>query len=97
MFSIDLGHGLKPWLVVSNNVRNRNLDTMLAARITTTDKNARIPTVVALGHDDPLVGYVLCDDLVQLYGDELTRPLGALAVRTMRAVSDGLKVALALT
>jgi mRNA interferase MazF len=97
VFSVDLGHGLKPWVVVSNNVRNRNLDAVLAARITTTDKNAHIPTVVGLGHDDPLVGYVLCDDLVQLYGDELTRPLGVLSVGTMRAVSDGLKVALALT
>lgn len=96
VFSVDLGHGLKPWLVVSNNARNRNLETVLAARITTTDRNAHIPTVVGLGHTDPLVGYVLCDDLVQLYGDELTRPLGALSVNTMRAVSEGLRVALAL-
>lgn len=97
VFSCDLGYGLKPWLVVSNNQRNRNLESILAARITTTDKNAGIPTVVGLNQDDPLVGYVLCDDLVQLYGDELTRSLGALSVGTMRLVSEGLKVALALT
>lgn len=96
VFSCDLGYGLKPWLVVSNNQRNRNLESVLAARITTTDKNAHIATVVGLNQDDPLVGYVLCDDLVQLYGDELTRSLGALSVGTMRLVGVGLKVALAL-
>jgi mRNA interferase MazF len=35
IFHVDLGHGRKPWLVVSNNARNRNLDSVLAARITT--------------------------------------------------------------
>ncbi|MCZ4618784.1 type II toxin-antitoxin system PemK/MazF family toxin, partial [Rhodococcus qingshengii] len=31
----DIGKGEKPWVVVSNNVRNRNLNTVLAARVTT--------------------------------------------------------------
>lgn len=94
VFRVDLGHGGKPWVVLSNNARNRNLDTVLAARITTTGKNAHIPTVVELGLGDPLVGYVLVDDIAQLYHDELTEPLGALSPGTMTTISAALRIAL---
>ncbi|MEJ7629998.1 MAG: type II toxin-antitoxin system PemK/MazF family toxin [Nocardioidaceae bacterium] len=94
MFSVDLGHGAKPWVVVSNNVRNRNLDAVIAARITTTDRHAHVPTVVPLDPADPLIGYIVVDDLVQLYRDELNRPLGALSPRTMTLVSRALRIAL---
>lgn len=94
MFRVDLGHGPKPWLVVSNNSRNRNLDTVVAVRITTTSKHASVPTVVALSPTDPLVGYVVVDDLIQLYRDELTVPLDALSAGTMRAISAAIRIAL---
>ena len=94
VFRVELGHGAKPWLVVSNNARNLNLETVLAARIPTTSKHATAPTVVALSSADPLVGYVVVDDLVQLYRDELTVAVGALSATTMRAVSDALRIAL---
>ena len=97
VYRVDLGHGPKPWLVVSNNARNRNLDSVLAVRITTTGKDAVVPTVVALTSSDPLVGYVLCDDLVQLYRDELVKRVGAVSPTTIRAVSDGLRIALGLS
>lgn len=93
-FHVDLGHGAKPWLVVSNNSRNRNLETVIAARITTTSKHAKLPTVVALSPTDPLVGYIVVDDLVQLYRDELAVAMGALSSTTIRAVSDALRIAL---
>lgn len=94
VFRVDLGHGPKPWLVVSNNARNAKLDTVIGVRITTTTKRTQLPTVVALEPADPLVGAVLVDDLVQLYQDELTTPLGALTPRTMTAVSAALRIAL---
>jgi mRNA interferase MazF len=94
VYRVDLGHGPKPWLVVSNNSRNRNLDTIIGARITTTGTHARLPTVVPLSNADPLVGFVLCDDLIPLYRDELSDELGALSPPTMRAVSAGLRIAL---
>ncbi len=94
VFRIDLGHGSKPWVIVSNNARNRNLDTVLAARITTTGRNAHIPTVVPLSPADPLVGFVLVDDIVQLYHDELTDDVGALSPRTMHRISTALRIAL---
>lgn len=94
VFRADLGHGPKPWVVVSNNARNRNLETVIAARITTTGKNAHLPTVVELGSADPLVGFVMVDDLMQLYRDELGGPLGALSPATVQRVSTALRVAL---
>jgi mRNA interferase MazF len=94
VFRVDLGHGLKPWVVLSNNQRNRNLDSVIAARITTTGKNAHLPTIVPLTQDDPLVGFVLCDDLVQLFQEELTRPIGALSPATMRQIFTALRLAL---
>jgi mRNA interferase MazF len=81
-------------VVLSNNSRNRNLDTVLAARVTTTSKNAALPTVVPLTAADPLVGFVLVDDLVQLYHDELTESLGSLSPATMLAISRALRIAL---
>ncbi|WP_343572072.1 type II toxin-antitoxin system PemK/MazF family toxin [Mycobacterium sp.] len=93
-YRVDLGHGAKPWVILSNNSRNRNLDTVLAARITTTSKNAHLPIVVALTAADPLAGFVLVDDIVQLYHDELTESLGALSPPTMQEISKALRIAL---
>lgn len=94
VFTVDLGHGAKPWLIVSNSARNRNLVTVVAVRVTTTSKHANVPTVVPLSSADPLVGYVVVDDLIQLYRDELTVALGALSAPTMRAVSAAIRIAL---
>lgn len=93
-YRVDLGHGSKPWVILSNNSRNRNLDTVLAARITTTTKHAHVPTVVPLTATDPLIGFVLVDDIVQLYHDELTESLGALSSATMQEISKALRIAL---
>ena len=94
VFRVDLGHGAKPWLIVSNNARNRNLQTVVAARVTTTSKHANVPTVLPLSSADPIVGYVVTDDLIQLYRDELTVELGAVSAPTMRAVSAAIRIAL---
>ena len=91
----DLGYGPKPWVCVSNNIRNQQLETFLAARITTSAKPA-LDSVVPLAAADPLVGSVLCDDLVQIFSDEITRETGALSLSTMTAVSTGLRAAFAL-
>jgi mRNA interferase MazF len=95
IYLADIGFGLKPWVVVSNNQRNRRLTSVLAARITTTI-GPHAPTIVELGGQDPLMGRVLCDDLVQLYAEELGSDSGALSRPTMERVSQGLRAALAL-
>jgi mRNA interferase MazF len=90
----DLGYGPKPWLIVSNNSRNRVLSDVLAIRITTTVRD--LPTWVALSGDDPLVGHANADAFQTLDKDELTKHLGALCPATMRRVDQALRTALAL-
>lgn len=96
VYRADLGYGLKPFLIVSNNRRNNALDSALAVRLTTSPK-PELTSIVPLGPADPLVGRVLCDDIVPIYRDELKEDLGALSRQTMTAVAAGLSAALGLT
>jgi mRNA interferase MazF len=96
VYRVNIGFGPKPWLVVSNNQRNRKLSSLLAVRITTTDKHAALPTLVRLGQDDPRTGYVNTDDLQQLGRDELGELLGSVAPATVLRVNEALRIVLAL-
>ncbi|UKO89802.1 type II toxin-antitoxin system PemK/MazF family toxin [Rhodococcus erythropolis] len=97
IYWFDIGHGEKPWVVVSNNVRNRNLNTVLAARVATTPKPG-VPTAVPLSAADPLVGSILADDLIQLFDDEIaaSRFAGALSPATVVKLNKVLAIALGL-
>jgi mRNA interferase MazF len=94
VYRCDLGYGPKPWLVVSNNSRNRLLSEVVAIRLTTTVRV--LPTWVELSPADPLAGHANADCIEQLGKDELGDYLGALSPASMRKVNDALKVALAL-
>jgi mRNA interferase MazF len=94
VFRADLGYGAKPWLVVSNNARNRVTADVLAVRCTTTART--LPTWVALTPSDPLGGNVNCDNIETLGKDELGDYLGALTPASMRRVDAALAVALGL-
>jgi mRNA interferase MazF len=98
VYFIDLGGsvGRKPFVVVSNNLRNTNLGSVVAIRITTSGKHSYVPTVIPLRPTDPLVGFALCDDMERFDRDELGEHRGALGPATMRDVGDGLRVALGL-
>jgi len=85
----------KPFLVVSNNQRNRALPSALVVRLTTMPKPAA-PSVVECGPADPFVGRILCDDLLEILDEEVTAVLGAVTPGTMHRVEDGLRHALAL-
>ncbi|MBM7788982.1 mRNA interferase MazF [Tenggerimyces flavus] len=92
---LDEQVGRKPYLIVSNNRRNEAMDSVLAARVTTSSKPS-LPSIVELGPDDPLVGRVLCDEVMQLWNDEIVDDAGALSPPTMERVADGLRHALGL-
>lgn len=85
----------KYYLVVSNNARNRNLGQVLAVRLTTSSK-PQLDSIVPLTKDDNFTGFVVCDDIIEIYPDEVRRDLGALSARTLGAVNRGLKAALAI-
>lgn len=86
----------KYYLVVSNNQRNRKLDSVLAVRLTTSPKPP-IPSIVEVRNEDAgLEGRFVCDDIVEIYHDEITRDIGAVSLGTMRRVAAGLLSALGL-
>jgi mRNA interferase MazF len=94
VYRCDIGYGAKPWLIVSNNPRNRHTADVLAIRLTTTPR--RLPTWVPLSASDPLAGYANADNIETLGKNELGDYLGALSVPTMRLINDALALALAL-
>lgn len=94
VYRADVGFGAKPWLVVSNNQRNRHLSDLLAVRLTTTAK--QLPTWVPLGHTDPIGGYANTDNIETLGRDELGDYLGALTTETLAKVDHALCVALGI-
>lgn len=86
----------KYFLVVSNNMRNRALESALAVRFTTSPKPT-LPSIVSLPSGEVLPGgRLVCDDIYELFEDEVKADMGALTPATMRAVDSGLKSALAL-
>lgn len=94
MYRADLGYGAKPWLIVSNNARNRITSDVLAVRLTTTQRE--LPTWVPLGSDDGLAGLVNTDSIEALGKDELGDHLGTLSPATIIAVNRALTIALGL-
>lgn len=94
IYRADVGFGLRPWLVVSNNQRNRRLSDVLAIRLTTTAK--QLPTWVPLDQADPLGGYANADNIETLDRDELGDYLGAITPATVNAVDRALCIALGI-
>lgn len=82
-------------VVVSNNPRNRHLPQVLGVRLTTTSK-PRMPSIVQLAHPEVFNGYAVCDDIVEIYEDEVVTVVGALTPQGMLALGDGLRAALSL-
>ena len=85
----------KLFVVVSNNRRNQFLPQVLAARLTTTAKPP-LPSVVELSHPEVFIGRVVCDDITELYADEVVEVVGSLSPRALQQVGAGLKAALDL-
>lgn len=71
------------------------LPQVLAARLTTSVKPA-IPSIVELGDHEVVTGRVVCDDIVEIYEDEVRALRGALSATAMRGVGRGLAAALDL-
>ena len=87
----------KPFVVVSNNRRNKAFGSAIGVRITTTTPKAPRRSIVAIAPGEPIAGFVRCDDITVMFDDEPTRHAGALSPGAMRVVGDGIKAALDLS
>lgn len=86
----------KFFVVVSNNARNRHLDSALVVRFTSSDK-PELPSIVEVPeHEVVPGGRIVCDDIYELFDDEVKADVGALSAPTMAAVGEGMKAALGL-
>ncbi|HNE88572.1 MAG TPA: type II toxin-antitoxin system PemK/MazF family toxin [Actinomycetota bacterium] len=83
------------FVVVSNNARNRALPSVLAVRLTTANKPP-LPSIVELPPGEVLTGRAACDDIYELWDDEVHQDLGAFSPTTLAAIDDGLRAALSL-
>ncbi|MBO3745936.1 type II toxin-antitoxin system PemK/MazF family toxin [Streptosporangiaceae bacterium NEAU-GS5] len=97
VYAVDLSkeQGSRPYLIISNNTRNRALPSLLAVRVTTSPQQP-LPSVVELSEDDPMTGRALCDDIVTLFRKDLQQDLGGLSLQTMMRINEGLRHALSL-
>ena len=87
----------KYFLVVSNNVRNRQLGTALAVRLTTTPK-PQLDSIVEMSPKTHSMGAESCATTSSsCSADEVRTHLGTLTPETMAKVDSGLKAALELT
>jgi mRNA interferase MazF len=73
VWMVDTPYGEKPYLIVSNQQRNRNLDSVLCARVTTSPRRPDITSIVPIQVRGQVVGSVLCDDIVQVEKSRLKR------------------------
>jgi mRNA interferase MazF len=95
VYTVDI-HGIHHFIAVSNDIRNARLQTFLAVRLTTRQK-PRLPSIVPLtAADAPLTGKALCDDIIEIYRDEVLAEKGVVSRESMRRVDDGLRAALSL-
>jgi mRNA interferase MazF len=85
----------KLFVVVSNNRRNRLLPSALGVGLTTTPKPT-IPSIVELVHPEAFNGRVVCDDITEIFEDEVMAIRGGLTAAGVEAVNAGLRAALAL-
>ncbi len=80
---------------MSNNQRNKHQPQVLGVRLTTTPK-PDFPSIVRLDAREVFHGSVVCDDVVEVWQDEVRRDLGALSRPAMDEVNRGLAAALGL-
>jgi mRNA interferase MazF len=95
-FDVGGTRGRRPFVIVSNNERNRRLNNVLGVMVTTTDKSG-IPTAVPMTHEDPVEGFALADNIEELWKDEVKGSCaGSLVAQTLMRLNVALKIALGI-
>ena len=85
----------KLFVVVSNNRRNKYLDSALGVRITTSLK-PDLTSIVVIDAGESVTGRVLCDDIEIVYPEDVRKREGAFSRKMMAKIDTGLRAALDL-
>ena len=80
----------KLYVVVSDNKRNRYAESALAARLTTTSRHSHLPTKIPIRRGEQLSGWVGCDNIVELYDEDLVKQVGVLGPQQMQDLMPGI-------
>ncbi len=83
--------GIRPCVIVQNNVGNRNANTTIVAPLTTTNRN-NLPTHVIVNVEEESV--VICEQLVTIDGSRLMAKLDRLTELEMREIDKAIMVSL---
>lgn len=91
--------GVRPVLILQNNVGNRHSPTVIAAPITSRQAKARLPTHVEVGGGLPRLcpnSIVLLEQLRTLDKRRLREYIGALDTEGMRRIDEALGISVGL-
>ena len=92
--------GIRPVLVLQNNVGNLHSPTVIAAATTSRLNKAKLPTHVELRADEyglPKDSVVLLEQIRTIDKRRLKQRIGVLPPETLRKVETALKISLGLT
>jgi len=91
--------GIRPILIVQNDVGNRHSPTIIAAAITSQLNKAKLPTHIALSAKDyglPKDSVVLLEQIRTLDKRRLKDKIGEIPLDTMNRVNDALLISMGL-
>lgn len=91
--------GMRPVLIIQNDVGNRYSPTVIAAAITSRTDKAKLPTHIEVGPDSGLArsSVILCEQIRTLDKKRLKDRMGHLGEDTMTLVNEAISVSFGLT
>lgn len=92
--------GIRPVLVIQNDVGNKYSPTVIVAAITSQVNKAKLPThvqIVSAAHSLPKNSVVLCEQIRTIDKKRLREKLGGIDAENMRNVNNALRISVGLS
>ena len=91
--------GMRPVLIVQNDIGNRYSPTVIAAAITSRTEKTKLPTHIEIGPDSGLAksSVILCEQIRTLDKKRLRDRMGHLGDAAMSLVNEAISVSFGLT
>ena len=91
--------GMRPVLIIQNDIGNRYSPTVIAAAITSRTDKTKLPTHIEVGLDSGLAksSVILCEQIRTLDKKRLKDRMGHLDEETMTLVNEAISVSFGLT